>query len=231
MKRYNILLIPLVTIIFSSCVTVVRPVNSIKKLIDKYPNIISIEERWGYGNNDYNWREIGFYSSVSLDIKMENEKRLFVSLVRSSSLKAPFYIDLIGKSTFEIAQYSGNQYNRWKGIPIDFIAKNIDIQLNSVDDVIKNYDLIFSFIDSLTKIEDMDDIELKNQIISGLEYAYYIARYGWVKYIQPIITDEGEWYILNITQDEVPNAHKFMNIVNMKETERGYIHYRTCNGR
>jgi phosphatidylserine decarboxylase len=47
MKRHNILLLPLAAVLLSTCVTIVKPGDSIKKLMDKYPNIISVEERWG----------------------------------------------------------------------------------------------------------------------------------------------------------------------------------------
>jgi hypothetical protein len=210
----------------SNCVTV-KTKNSIEKLIDRHPNIISVVEHWGFGDDDYYWYEIPFYRWVSLDIKMENGKRLFLSYIRQSNLKAPFHLILIEKSTFEILHFSREETNHWVGIPIDFIAKNVGIQLNSVDDVIENYDLIFTFTDSLAKLADIDNINVKNEIISGLEYSYSLGGYRLINHIQPIITDEDKWYILNVTYDEVPNAKKFEELAEIAmDRIRRYFHYR-----
>jgi hypothetical protein len=226
MKRYNLLLIPLITVMLSNCVTV-KTKNSIEKLIDRHPNIISVVEHWGFEDDDYYWYEIQFYRRFSLDIKMENGKRLFLSYIHPSNPKAPFNLYLIGKSTFEILHFSGKETNHWVGIPIDFIAINIGVQINSVSDVIENYDLIFNFTDSLTKLADIDDIDVKNEIISGLEYSYSLGGYRLIKHIQPIITGEDKWYILNVTYDEVPNAKKFEELAEIAmDRIRRYFHYR-----
>jgi hypothetical protein len=175
----------------------------------------------GFGDDDWEWFEAPFYSKVSLDIKMEGGKRLFIAFIHSSDLQAPFLLYLIGRSTFEVVQTSfgrrgGNTY--WYGLPIHFVEKNIDIQLNSVEDVIENYDLILNFTDSLTFLVDIDDIDIRNQMIREM--------HQYLKYIRPIIVDGEKWYILNITQDVLPNHVRFYRIENMNERERSYIHYR-----
>jgi hypothetical protein len=195
--------------------------------MDKHPDIISVVEHWGFEDDDYYWYEIQFYKWVSLDIKMENGRRLFLSYIHPSNLKAPFYLNLIGKSSFEILHFSGKKTHHEVGIPIDFVEKNIGIQLSSVDDVIGNYDLIRCFTDSLTKLADIDDIDVRNRIISDIEHSYFYS-YWWNKYIQPIITDEDKLYILNITYDEVPNAKRFEKFTQIAvNRERRYFHYKT----
>jgi hypothetical protein len=228
MKKCKLLLMLLISMILISCI-MVTPRNSIKRLIDKYPQIISVTECWGFGDDDYNSSDILFNSWVSLDIKMKNEKRIFISYIRSSNLKSPFHINLLGESTFEIQHLSGSKTNHWVGFPIDFISKNINVQLKSVDDVIDNYDLIHNFTNSLTKLADIEillDIDQKEKIIKGLEYSYSLGSSWWRNYIQPIIMDEDKWYILNITHDEVPNDYKFKEIETATERERRYIHNR-----
>ena len=86
MKRYNILLI-LVMLLLTTCATV-KPEKSIIRLIDKYPFIISITEGWGFEDDDYTYKEIAFYKWLALDIKMENEKRLFLACICSKTWRS-----------------------------------------------------------------------------------------------------------------------------------------------
>jgi hypothetical protein len=234
MRRFNILFLPLISIIFGNCITV-KPEVSIKKLIDKYLNIISVTECWGYGDDDYNSSDILFYSWVSLDIKMENEKRLFISYIKSSDLKAPFSLALVGKSAFAISHDYRNDiaHDFRESLPIDFIANNIGVQLNSVDDIIENYDLIYDFTNSLTKLENIKKLltidqenEIKNYLERGLGF------YWWRKFVQPITVGNDKRYILNITQDDDPKDYRFYNfngIENYHDRERRYVHSRVRN--
>jgi hypothetical protein len=229
MKGYKILLL-LIPIIFVSCIKV-NPKKSIKRLMDKYPQIISITECWGFDDDDYNSSDLLFYSSVSLDIRMENNQRVFISNIRSSSLKTPFVIYLLEESTFEILNFSGDtiNHNHYIGLPIDFISKKINIQLKSVVDVIDNYDLIFNFTNSLTKLVDIEyllDIDQKHEIIRGLEYSLSLDIHWWREYVKPIIVDKDKWYILNITHNKIPNDYKYKAIENFNERELRYIYYR-----
>jgi hypothetical protein len=197
--------------------------------MDKYPQIISITECWGFGDDDYNSSDLQFYRSVSLDIKMENNKRLFISNIRSSDFKAPFIIRLIGESTFEIHNLTEKTANYYVGFPVDFISKNINIQLKSVFDVINNYDLIFNFTNSLTKLADIEyllDINQKDEMIRGLEYSYSISMRWWGEYVKPIIIDEDKWYILNITHNEIPNDYKYKKNEKSDERELRCIYHR-----
>jgi hypothetical protein len=228
MKNYKILSIIIVTMILISCIRI-YPKDSIERLIDKYPQIISITECWGFGDDDYNSSDMFFYSWVSLDIKMEDEKRIFLSYIRSSNLKVPFHINLVSDSTFEINHFSKGKINHWVGFPIDFIAKNINMQIKSVDDVIEYYDIIYSFTNSLTKLSDIENLldnEQKDIIIKGLEYSYSLGIGWWRSFVQPIIIDDDKWYILNISEDEIPNNYKLNEINNMHERERRNIYYR-----
>jgi hypothetical protein len=222
--------------IFCNCITV-KPEISIRKLIDKYPNIISVTECWGYGDDDYNSSDILFYSWVSLDIKMENEKRLFISNIKSSDLKAPFFIDIVGKSAFAISHAYSNdiaQRDYRESFPIDFIANNIGVQLNSVDDVIENYNLIYDFTNSLTKLEDIKKlltIEQENEIKNRLERG--LGFFWWGRFVQPITAGDDKWYILNITQDDDPKDYRFYNFEYIEnytiDRELRYVHYRVRN--
>jgi hypothetical protein len=109
----------------------------------------------------------------------------------------------------------------YKSIPIDFVAKNIDIPLNSVEDVIENYDLIYNFLNSFTKIEDIADADTRAKYLS-----YTNLGYIWLKYVQPIKVDNADCYILNVTQDAVPKYHKFWEIDIGHTYERRHTYYR-----
>jgi hypothetical protein len=235
MKRYNILLIPLIIILFGSCITI-KPEKSIKRLIDKYPYIISVTECWGYGYDDYNSSDILFYSWVSLDIKMENEKRLFISYIKSSDLKAPFFLNLLGESAFAISyDYRNSIAHEYRdGLKIDFIADNIGVQLNSVDDVIENYDLIYEFTNTFKKLGEIEKIltiDQKNEIDSLLERG--LGFYWWRKYVQPITAGDDRWYILNFTQKDDPENYRFYNFKKIEkytiDRERRYVYSRVSN--
>jgi hypothetical protein len=230
MKRYNILL-TLVMLLLTTCATV-KPEKSIKRLMDKYPFIISITEAWGFEDDDYIYTDRAFYRWLALDIKMENEKRLFLACICSSDLKAPFYLELIGKSSFAIANFTTTKssfaLNYWReynlSLPIDFIAKNIDIPLNSVDDVIENYDLIYNFTNSFTKLENIE-IDTRNEIIS--KYSEYPKLGGvWIKFVKPVKIGNDDCYILNVTRDAAPKYYNFLRIDNKKGWEQRYTYYR-----
>jgi len=236
MKRYIILLVSLIMpLLLSNCISITRLETSFKSLMDKYPNIISITRIWGYGDDDYICSDIEFYRWLALDIKMENEKRLFLAWIRSSDLKAPFYIELIGKSAFIIrhntskSSFAINYWTRhniyiFKSIPIDFVSKNIGIPLNSVDDVIKNYDLIYNFLNSFTKLEDIEDIDKRNDI-AGYWPDTELAN-KWLEYAREIKVDNADCSILNVTQDVVPKYYKFERIDIGRELERRHTYYR-----
>jgi hypothetical protein len=236
-KRFFILLSFLIMLILlSSCISIAGLETSFKSLMDKYPNIISITRVWGYGDGDYHWTDIEFYRWLALDIKMENEKRLFLAWIRSSDLRTPFYIELIGKSTFIIDHNerrsafsitygaSYDDYGFLESIPIDFVAKNINIKLKSVDDVIKNYDLIYNFLNSFTKLEDIEDIDKRNEIAGY--WSNTKLGYKWLRYTPTIKVDNVNCRILNVTQDAVPKYYKFERIDIGREWERRHTYYR-----
>jgi hypothetical protein len=236
MKRYIILLAHLIMLLLlCTCASIVKPESSIKSLMDKYPNIISVTRVWGYGDDDYTCSDREFYRWLALDIKMENEKRLFLAWIRSSDLNAPFYIELIGKSTFIIqhntrkSSFAINYWTRnniyiFQSIPIDFVAKNINIPLNSVEDVIENYDIIYNFLNSFTKIEDIEDIDKRHEIAKY--WSNTDLAYKWVTDVQPIKVDNIDYRILNVTQDAVPNFRKFWRIEIGLGLERRQTYYR-----
>jgi len=236
MRKFSVLLIILFVLLLVSCITIwPRAVSkNIKNLINKYPFIISITEDWDF------YRSGDFNDPVALDIKMEGGKRLFISHIRSSDLKSPFYLVLIEKSTF-ITHIWQDKFNRFDGIsnsiPIDFISRNIQIELNSVEDVIENYDSIFNFTNSLTKLADINEL-----LDIDDRYRIYNTSYGkrgryglsWRNYVKPIKNEflykneiyEQEYFILNITQDEFPDTYDFYVIENENGRQQRYTHYR-----
>ena len=237
MRKPSVLLMVSFAVLLTSCVTIslFGVKRNIKRVIQKYPFITSITEIWGFDGSGGD-----FNDPVALDIKMDNGKRLFLSYISSSDLKSPFQLHLIEKSTFII--YTGHDkfgyYTSFSNsIPIDFISRNIQIELNSVEDVIDNYDLILNFTNSLTKLADINellDIDDRYRIVDlgfGSE-----GRVGlsWRKHIKPIKNEylykneiyEQKFYILNITQDEFPDAYTFYQIENKTEGGERYIHYR-----
>ena len=234
MKKVSALLLALFTLLLSSCMTMVflpnltREItieNNIKKILKGYPSVISITKIYGFG-----YKSEIFKDPFALDIKMENGKRLFIAFIRSSGLKPPFVIYLAGKSKFDVQVWGGTDKGWWvrSGIPVDFLSRNIKTELKSVEDLIKNYDLIINFTNSLTKLADINellDIKDRYEIITNNGETHGKVGAGWrnYKYINPIKDDDNEWFILNITQDEFPEAFTFLD---EKKWEQRYIHYR-----
>jgi hypothetical protein len=169
---------------------IVTSSGEIEKLIKRNSNIQSINECWGwYGSGG------DFFAPIALDIKMEDDKRLFLSFIRSPRLKTPFYLNLIGSSVFSVrfsTYENGNDGGSSHGIPIKLISQETGIQINSVDDVVNNYDEIYVFINSLAKYRTNNDI----------------VGYNWFKEAKPIFFNTQYWHIINNTYAEDPDHYR-----------------------
>jgi hypothetical protein len=170
--------------------------------------IQSINECWGwYGSSG------DFFAPIALDIKTEDDKRLFLSFIRSPRLKKPFYLNLIGNSVFSVrfsTYENGNDGGSAHGIPIGLISQETGIQINSVDDVVNNYDEIYIFINSLTKYRKNTDTVVHN----------------WFKEVKPIFFNTQYWYIINSSCAENPDHYIFTLINEMNVYEQRYFHER-----
>jgi hypothetical protein len=83
---------------------------------------------------------------------------------------------------------NGNDGGAAHGIPIELISRETGIQINSVDDVVNNYDEIYIFINSLSKHRRNTDTVV----------------YNWFKEVKPIFFDTQYGHIINNTYTENP---------------------------
>jgi hypothetical protein len=211
-------------IISTSCSS--RLVNNVDKLMTKYPFIQSIEERRRWNGSGGDWID-----PLALDIKMSNGRRIFVSYISSDQLRSPFIIDLVDTSTF-IVRYeceATDTYWARTGIPSEYIAKALLINVDSIDDVIVNYDKIKNFVDSLTKLRD---------IVPNGQITFYYNKNdlldfygsGWLKRTKPLVlkkdNDFEKLFILNIEGNKFPNFYTNQEIIIKDWREYNYLHQR-----
>lgn len=182
----------------------------IKKLLRENKEIVSITACWGWGGTGGDLEQ-----PLAIDIKMENGKRLFLSYIRSLNLKTPFYLVLIGESSFKVG-YVTNGFIAVGGIPIDLISQETGIEINSVIDVINNYDKIYSFIDSLTKLKDINEQLEDEYQYSSKGSGRGNVGLGWRHEVSTIqysrIDKEFTWFILNVTRNDFPDFYAFYDI-------------------
>jgi hypothetical protein len=182
--------------------------GQIEKLIKINPVVQSVNEcRGWYGSAG------DFFPPIAVDIKMKNDKRLFLSFIKSPWLKTPFYLNLIGNSVFSTRfsiYENGDDMGISHGIPIKLISQETNIQLNSVDDVINNYDEIYIFINSLSKYRKNADAGVSN----------------WFKETKPIFFNNQYWHIINSTYIENPDHYIFALINEVGVYEQRYFHER-----
>jgi hypothetical protein len=205
-------------VLFANCQNRLR--DSVGELMDEYPFIKSIDERRRWNGSGGDWID-----PLALDIKMENDKRIFVSYIKSSQLKAPFILDLINTSTFMVRYECSFTDTYWArtGIPSDYLARAMGINLDSIDDVIENYEGITDFVNSLTKLGDIVTdgrtgfFYNKNNILS--------IKGDWLKKTKPLIFRENDYFeklfILNIEGDKFPNFYTYQAIITKDRREYG----------
>jgi hypothetical protein len=182
----------------------------IKGLIAKYDYIESIEEIIGWGGNSSD-----LPTPSAFDIKMENGRRLFLSYVEINEKTGknyyPYYLDLIGNFVI---------YGR---IPIDLIAKETGLDLETVEDIIVHYDTIYSFINTMTKLS-----EINEELSEGNKY--HISPYGGGGYVGDEYREKvksfasGDWRPLLVEIDKYPEVYKMEDIDENipRETRRVY---------
>jgi len=168
--RY-ILIIPLVFLL-SSCMTfMITTTESMrKKIIRKNPGVtdVGIIFDWTQSDNKF----------IALELKLEGERKLFLTSVnwRKMPDREPFYLSGIGnysfskiyhfvykdkKETYKVSFLEGAYY----GLPS--LSKKIGVQLNTIRDLITNYDKIYFFVESLPLINNEDDITLQKKLEEG----------------------------------------------------------------
>jgi hypothetical protein len=129
-------------------------------------NILSVIEIWGWDGKGGD-----FNMPLALDIRITGNKRLFLSLIRSKNLdskinntplKSPFTINLVGENAFscysEFYSAAGERKvvgrnEKSYGIPVDLISQELGIRLNTVREVVSNYDKINAFVSEFIKPE------------------------------------------------------------------------------
>jgi hypothetical protein len=127
-------------------------------LIAKYDYIEFIEEIIGWGGNSSD-----LPTPSAFNIKMTNDRRLFLSYIginkKTRKNYYPHYLELIGN------------YAIYKSISIDLIANETGLNLETVEDVIIHYEIIYSFIDTMTKLSEInEDLSEDNR--------YHISQQG-----------------------------------------------------
>jgi hypothetical protein len=185
--------------------------RGIDRLIENNKCIVSVEEIWEWDENSKLFPPIPY----ALDIKMENDKRIFLSWINSMHLKAPFYIAMIDNNVYR-AHASRDVSGKFGGgnrIPIKLIGEGIKIQLKSVDDVIKNYDVLSTFMNSFITWDSY--INHKEQSASNV---------SWIQYGKPVLFKGQYWRIINTTQD--PDEDMLRKMDDSRIGQR-HIHVRT----
>ncbi|GHT80672.1 hypothetical protein FACS1894130_12180 [Spirochaetia bacterium] len=204
-KYYFALMAIIIICMFTGCVSAS---GQIKKLMDNNIEIQSVDEIWGWDTTGSD-----FSQSLALDIKLKDNKRLFLGYIRSTNLfpdfgnitllKAPFSVYLVGDNVFTCFEltYSsdGEHINNTvgHGLPTALLAQQLKIKLETVEDVVKNYDKIYAFVSSFPKY-----------------------RKGWIEDEQPmriIFTDRWDaeknyytsWEIRRFVQSDDKNQDKF----------------------
>jgi hypothetical protein len=153
MKTKNMLLnniFVVVVLLFSvnSCIAVkpvkILSVESIKKQIEEeHPELrVNIREEW--------WTQ-----NIGLDFFFHDGRRLYLWYVRKN-LAAPFRIGRIGE--YKLTGYyqypDGSQNWSLRTIPIGVIGQELGVSFNTVNDAIKYYDMIYSYVRSLRDINE-----------------------------------------------------------------------------
>lgn len=213
--------------IFSTCTTSAS--YQIEKIINKNGEIQSMTEIWG-------WRGKGldFYTPLALDIKFLDGRRLFLAFIKSRSfpepphcnrtpLRAPFDIWLIGDTTFDGAEFayypSDSDIERESSspapissLPIDLIASELKTKLDTVEEVISNYDKIYEFVCSLPLMQ-ADGVRGEN-----IKFEYSDKELSYIYYIRRVVRHENlNKYFKGFDEEE-----KFGEIF---EESREYIYH------
>jgi hypothetical protein len=191
----KILVINILLFLTSSCISI----KSIKEQIqEKNPEvqIVEIYEFW--------WTNY-----LGLHISFHDGRQLYLSNVRSD-LKAPFRVAKVGEYIFcSYFQLSDGSYN-WNNntVPIGLIGQELGLSLNTVHDVIKHYDTIYSYMLSLRDINE--------EIIQA-----EIARHG--KNYEPWWIWYTDMEFNKIVYRTLENKDGVPNIINQYNTFEYYI--------
>ncbi|GHT80685.1 hypothetical protein FACS1894130_12210 [Spirochaetia bacterium] len=183
-------------------------------------NIQSVTEwrDWGTGGD--------FKEPFTLDIKMNDGKRIFIDNIQSVFLSPPFSILLIGESAFKIrgepiADGTGS-ITGGRSLPFSLINQICKVKINSVDDIVKNYDEIYEFVNSCTKLSDIkDSIEITQEKDN-------FRSIELIKKTKTIVDESNKynWFILTISLNEFPNYYLFKDINEGYENSRSKVHER-----
>jgi hypothetical protein len=101
---------------------------------------------------------------VALELKLEDDKTLLLTSVNYTDLpnREPFYLSRVGNYAFgTIYHFVNKQTNRSKielrtnrRYSLQTLSTKIGIQVNTVDDIIKYYDIINAFVESLPMVNE-----------------------------------------------------------------------------
>jgi hypothetical protein len=195
--------------------------SQIRILMDNNTEIQSVTEIWGWNGED-----IDFNGPLVLDIRLSEERRLFLGYIQSkhilpaqiinkTPLNAPFDIYLIGDTAFCFFEHvylsNGKEFvNNGSNLPVALLAQEIGIQLDTVDDVIKNYDKIYKFVSLFPKWRHSD--RKKETPFKNIEFAQY-AREGYAL-----------WQLWRIVRSDEPDYYGFKHMDEVTEYEKRRIY-------
>jgi hypothetical protein len=184
--------------------------KEIDKLMERNICIESIKEYWGW----YGDSSLVPPIPLALDIKMKNDKRLFLSCIESSFLNGPFNLVMIGENVFNVNVSKNEDGNPSEGqrFSIKFIEYKTGIRLKSVGDVVRNYDMIYEFVNSLETWKDYE--EYNKQLDHNI---------SWVQYVRPFLFKGQYWRIINTTNDPTDDTIKNINDGDNR-CSRSYLH-------
>jgi hypothetical protein len=189
-----------------------------KELLEKYDYIETITEIAGWEGNSSE-----LPPPFAFDIKMENGKRVFLSYVESNkeknSIYYPKYVELMGNYVI-----NGR-------IPIELIVEKTGLDLRTVEDVVVNYDTIYSFVSTMTKLGEINALLSKNNKYHVNDYGIgYVG--GYEGKVKSFIYNNGDiCHPLLVEMDKYPEFSEIRYINEEISWEIRIVYRRSANGK
>jgi hypothetical protein len=132
---------------------------------------------------------------IALELKLEDDKILFLTSVNYRKLpgREPFYLRRVGNYAFaKIEHFADKRTNKSEtkirtnlNYSLSNLSADIGAQVNSMRDLIKYYDNIYSFVESLPTADENNYHEIieESKLIGGIieENEYYFVTTYFVK--------------------------------------------------
>jgi hypothetical protein len=211
MKRKNIIFILFFIFLLNSCI-ITTTASMREEIIKNNSSVTNVGIIFDWTNSDNKY--------IALELKLEGERNLFLTFVnwRKKPNREPFYLSGIGnyaftqiyhfvdKNTKETYEVVFNKRDYYK---LPYLSRKIGIQLKTTQDLIKYYDDIYAFFESLPLIKNEDDFKKmleEGKLINNDNYEtekYFVKIY----YARDIWNDEyyGKEWIDGKSQPRKPD--------------------------